>query len=572
MRALLSIYEQLSSQKWRFFSICWKMTLVKNFSHLECRIFYSVLLGLLFGVLPVVLCAQTQLTNITASNGSIVFSFSSLPAEVSSELSDDKKRIAITFANTIAANKLHDDLPTTEQIEHIAVQQKGKALTAYIILRDKYGFTQVALPYSRAVQVSIVQWDKLPQRDNLYHSGLLSLDSKLPETALDYFQQASQKGSGNAAAVAGLIALQHGDIEKAQANFTRAIDIGTSIHDVYAAVSDIAAARGDTQRAQHFAQLFTRKTRLSSFAPLVPAILANESEVLEPRTLAQHLLSGDLQTPLPAADSAVAAAPDSTAADTLLNQQVSDQAQALITTPRDEGTASSPSFVPSWMQWAVYGFLFVFCAGFVGILYLYLRWRKKHLRTSTAPTATAQPSAFEQEMATALQTAQAKRASNLYKQAENAGTEEHGEEQQEQEEELSPANDISNTTVHMPLYAPDEELADIEAPTPVHDTTMAQQPTDTDEVDTLARKLRKGRGELDLAVKLMARKKQDGQGKALDIPADDIPEKPSHLARFAQKLGIGAGLLEMRRQLGTSIHNEKEEKLRSLFDTSNREK
>lgn len=553
---------------------------MKNFSHSVCRIFYTIVLGVLFWVLPMALCAQTELINIVPTNsGSIVFSFSKLPQAVSSELSSDKKRIAITLANTSAAKKLRDELPTTDQAEHIAVQQKDKDLTVYIVLRGKYGFTQLALPYSRTLHLSIIDWEKLPQRDNLYHSGLLSLDSKLPETALDYLQQAIQKGSGNAAAVAGLISLRNGDIPQAQTNFTRALDIGTSIYDVYAAISDIATARGDTQRAQHFAQLFTQKTRLSTFPSLVPPILSNQTDVVEPRTLAQSFLNDEQPFPVGTADSAALVATDSVSRDSLVNKQVNNQAQALITGMESAERTPPSSLVPLWMQWAVYAFLFVFASGFIGVLYLYFRWRKKRLHNQTAVPPAA--SAFEQEMASAMQTAQAQKLTALYKQAEG----EHSEEEESDSEEgrpqedrtvehLSLANHQRNKTTEKSGNVPNDDEPNQSDSSLLQETLYNHfpPPDHAEEVDTLARKFRKGRGELDFAVKLLARKKQDGKNKALAISADDIPDKPSHLARLAQKLGIGAGLLEMRRQLGTAIQEEKEEKLRSLFSARDRDK
>lgn len=548
---------------------------MKNFSHMLCRIFYTFLIGLLFGVVPVVLFAQTELVDISPNdNGSVVLSFSALPKTISSELSEDKKRVTLTLTNTSAASTLRDELPTTKQIEHISVQRNGQNLTLYLVLRDKYGFTHVALPYSRTVHLSLVQWDKLSQHDNLYHSGLLSLESKQPETALEYLQQASQKGSGNAAAIAGLIVLQQGDIAKAQSLFTRAIDIGTSIPDVYAAISDIAAARGDTQRAQHFAQLFTRKTRLATFAPLVSTILTNQSEIVEPRTLAENLLNDEQPLPLPA-DSTAQEVQDSLPADSLLNSKVQEQAEALISTPEQGGHTTPPSLVPSWMQWTVYAFLFVFCAAILGVFYLYFRWRKKRLHAQKKDTAPAHTPSFEQEMASALQTAQAQKASALYKQADAINAEKHEEEQHLPNESLSSGDALPHEILQADDTTRDAHEQEFEFGTPEQhkeEKHTTEIPADADDVDALARKLRKGRGELDLAVKLLARKKHDGQSKALEISADDIPEKPSHLARLAQKLGIGAGMLAMRRQLGTAVQDDKEEKLRSLFDTSNKEK
>lgn len=526
---------------------------MKIFSHSMWIIFCIVLLTVF---IPTPTEARPELRRITAGDSkSITLFFSDLPSSVSSELSPDKKRIILRIADATVTEKARETMePTDAAIELVSVQQNGKAITIYITLRDKYGFTQAPLPYSKALRLYIVDWENLNQRDNLFHSGLLSLDSKLSSTAREYFRKAARAGSGDAAAMAGLSLLTDGKPEEAQAEFTRAIDLGTSIHDVYAAVSDIAAARGDTERAKHFAELFTRKTRQNTFPSLVGAILPENSGFTEPRTIAQNLLTDEQ----PPADTATT---NTATTDSLLNERVNVQARTLLAdttaTSSVPLSSTSTSLVPAWMKWMVYGILLFFCAGMVGLVYLYLRWRKKQLLKSAPTPATGQAqeqTAFEREVDNALQSVTAQKAAAMYAQS----SQNHEELEQKQEPkplvEERPAAQPPPPLDTGRYFSPDDI---IDRPEP---ETFA-----ADDVDALARKLRKGRGELDLAVKLMARKKQDGKDKTLTLKAEDIPQKPAPLSRLARDLGVETGALEIRRNLEALGEQDREEKLRSLF-------
>jgi hypothetical protein len=528
---------------------------VKIFSHIVWIIFCTVLLAASF---PTQAEARTELRSIAAGDQkSITFFFSALPPSVSSELSDDKKRIILRIPDATVTEKAREATPLSDAaIELVSVQQNGNALTIYITLREKYGFTQAPLPYSQALRLYVVDWEDLNQKENLFHSGLLSLDSKLSSTAREYFRKASQAGMGDAAAMSGLSLLMDGKPEEAQGEFTRAIDLGTSIHDVYAAVSDIAAARGDAERAKHFAELYTRKTRRNSFPTLVGPILPETTNFTEPPTIAQNLLTDEQ----PVVDSTSAATPE---ADSLLNEKVSAQARSLMadttalqsTTPISSGT----SLVPTWMRWMVYGILLFFGIGMAGLVYLYMRWRKKQMAQS-APMAAQEPSTFDKEVSNALQSVTARKAAAMYARSEQETTEQEQPAQPQAEEVEIPQPPAFSDTEHR--FSPDDIISH-PAPEP---QTFA-----VDDVDALARKLRKGRGELDLAVKLLARKKQDGKDRALALKAEEIPQKPTQLSRLARDLGVGTGTLEIRRNLETLGEQEREEKLRSLFGGKRRD-
>lgn len=526
---------------------------MKIFSHNVWTIFGSVLLAVLCTV-PAK--ARTELLSISAGDrNTVTLFFSELPAAISSELAPDKKRIILRIDDATATEKAREAIEATDAVELVSLQQNGKNITIYIVLREKYGFTQAALPYSQALRLYIVDWEKLSQQDNLFHSGLLSLDSKLSSTAREYFRKAAQAGSGDAAAMAGLSLLAEGKTEEAQAEFTRAIDLGTSIPDVYAAISDMAAARGDTQRATHFSELYTRKTRRRNFPSLAGALRRDNTEFAEPRTLAESLLAGE-QPPVDTTADATAQT------DSLLNERVSEQARSLLadTTASRSTPLSSPntSLVPSWMKWTVYSVLLFFCAAMLGLAYLYVRWRRKQLAgQAPAPVATEpEQSAFEREIDSALQSVTARKAAAMYAQARQDNTDPAAAEPEPPAPvEESPRERSAPPDTHFSF----DDMPEEKAPEPAPETHAA------DDVDALARKLRKGRGELDLAVKLLARKKQDGKEKTVALDADEIPDKPASLSRLARRLGVGTGALEIKKNLETSGEKEKEEKFRSLF-------
>ncbi len=503
------------------------------------------------------LWARVELRSVSASGSTVVFSFSELPRTAIPELSADKTRILLRIPDAFASEQARDGVKANDNIELVSMQQKGSELAIYVVLRKKAGCTQVLLPYSRTLRLHIVDWDKIPARDNLYHSGLLSLDSGVPATAQTSFKRAANAGSGDAAAMMGLTLITEGNVDEAERELRRATDLSTSLPDVYAALADIASYHNDTARVRQYADQFRKKSGIDSFPSMLDHLPKEAATPAEPQTFAQSLLTGEAQDTVPHISTA-----DTARGDSSLNAAVSQQAQALVS----DTTASTPytgeSLVPSWMKWTVLGFLFFIGTGIVGIVYLYMRWRKKQLQQA-APTATQAQTSFESEVNTALQSAGARRAADLYNRSsgEEPDNEKAGS---EPEADNEPEADIPQPHSEVPQRHWMDEISEPPPIPPVAQPQIAETQA-SDDVDALAKKLRRGRGELELAVKLLARKKQDGREKADTLDPEQIPERPAQLARLAGTLGIGTGELEIRRNLGSVEEGERAEKMRSLF-------
>lgn len=537
---------------------------MKNFSHTVWIIFRT---AACLSLLPVALWARVELRTVSASGSTVAFSFSELPRSAVQELSSNKTQIVLRIADAVASDKAREGIKPTESVELVSMQQKGNELIVYIMLRKKAGCTQVMLPYSRALQLHIVEWDKLRTRDNLYHSGLLSLDSGVPATARTSFKRAANAGSGDAAAVLGINLTAEGNIDEAERELRRATDLGTSIGDVYAALADIAAYRNDTVRVRQYAEQFKRRTGIESF-PSQLGHLPKETTVLaEPQTFAQSLLVEE-----PIDSTTIAAIPADTArTDSALNAAVSQQARALLPDSTDrEAYNGSTSLVPSWMKWAVFAFIALIGLVLTAIVALYMRWRKKQMqprKSAESPAASAQaPTAFEAEVAQAIQAATARRATDVY--SRSTGDESLiAEQQADGQHENSSIQPVEPQPPqrHWMDEAEDEHDESI----PAYEATNNIPETDdthaSDTMDALAQKLRRGRGELELAVKLIARKKQDGKDKAHALPPEEIPGKPGQLSRLAGSLGVGTGELEIKRNLSAARDGERAEKMRSLF-------
>ncbi len=525
---------------------------VKNLSHNVWIIFRTVVYIALF---PTVLWARVELRSISTSGGTVVFSFSELPQTAIPELSADKTRIILHIPDAFASEKAREGIKPTESIELISMQQKGSELTVYVVLRKKAGCTQALLPYSRTLRLHIVDWEKLTARDNLYHSGLLSLDSGVPATARTGFKRAANAGSGDAAAMLGIMLAAEGNVAEAERELRRATDLGTSIPDVYAALADIAAYRDDTTHVRQYADQFRRKAGVESFPSLLGHLPKEITTSIEPATFAQTLLvdeQPDTNT------SAATKSADTARTDSSLNDEVSQKARALVSdTTSSRSLYNGESLVPSWMKWTVFGFLFFVAAGVVGIVYLYMRWRKKQLQKPISVSAPDKAS-FESEVNNALQSTSARRATDVYNRSSGEEPTQPEPDREPAPPELQPQNEVAQR--HWMDDINEETVETLDAAQ--HAPESLQPP---DDVDALAQKLRRGRGELELAVKLLARKKQDNKDKAGSINPEEIPGKPAQLSRLAGTLGVGSGELEIRRNLGSAEEGDRAEKMRSLF-------
>lgn len=523
--------------------------------------------------------AQTEIQELSMlPDGSVALFCSQEPQLSTSELSAEKTKIILRLKNTISTDKARE-FAGKGAVDNVFVQNDKGTAVVYIVLKQKSGFTTAIYPYSQCLVVHIFDWKKVTPKENAYYSGLFALESKVNETAHDYFLNSEQLGNGDAAAMLGFLLMKAGKIDESIPHFLHASELKTTIPDVFAALSEIYAHRQDPKRAERFASLYTQKTKKKDFPHILDGFTSSDTFV-EPHSLAQNLLSDEsphLITIENPQDSAKTDNKPQQKIDTINQPTPRVQASVLDSTFRQNQTAPFKSLLPTWATWALGGFVLISIFGIFLMAWLYLRWRKNQTQKSSEIRTKSNISIFESEMQEAFQSTPAQKAVASYQQASDL----QGFNQDEQNVIGISEETISTTEESKPVKhwmdELDDSIEDRDTNISIANVEIYQERTiptidfapqlASSDIERLAQKFRKGQGELEMAIHLLARQKQEAQARTTLVDAASIPEKSSQVSKMAKELGVSSSELEMKRNLNAWELKSQEKFMKILGET-----
>lgn len=317
------------------------------------------------------LCAQNLLykSAMKDTSGALLY-FTSLPESFKSELSPDKKKIRIIIKNSEASDSARR-VNGKGLITDVYVQKFGSELEISVMLKDKAGYTVIALPYSRTLFIEAFKWDKLNPAEDNYRSGLLALEDKIDKSAEKFLSISAAGGNADASASLGLINIKRGRLLEAAGNFSKAISLSTRIIDAYAGFTQILTIAGLFEQSKRFEEVFKKESGLASYQDIVLPDSIN-TQSLTPALIAS-IDSIAKATPIRIDSGKTADNKDT------LNDRFSVLFQKSDTLSRNSSIDKFPSLLPEWFTGAAIIITLLFIAVVIILGYSYYKWRKKQL-------------------------------------------------------------------------------------------------------------------------------------------------------------------------------------------------
>jgi hypothetical protein len=194
------------------------------------------------------------------------FYFNEIP-QFTAILSDDKQSLNLNLDNSNFKNTI-TDVESKGVITKISSTKSNDKINAFITLAEKRGYNAYTLPYSKAVVIEFFKWDKLSQAEETYRTALLSLESNQEELALTDLENAAKQNEPNALAMLGIIQFKKGDVKLAFENLAKSENLGSSIPDIYAALTEYYLKNSDSSKAKEYNKKFFDKTTINLYPEL----------------------------------------------------------------------------------------------------------------------------------------------------------------------------------------------------------------------------------------------------------------------------------------------------------------
>lgn len=542
--------------------------------------------------------ANELLTIETSDDGRIEFRFDQAPVVKASALSTQKTRISLRIANCGVRDDARN-VPGAGSVERIFVQRDESDAMIYIELRQRGGYSLAVLPYSAQLRLYVVDWLQMDASEEHFHSGLLALESGARGAALNEFSQAGNHA--DAAAMSGILSMQSGDAAAARTQLERALQLKSSFPDVFAGLSSLERADGNTKRAADLAATFFDRSGRDSIAALFTAASDPAPDFDEPLTLASAMV-------LPGRDSLPAA--ETAAADSTAGESASDStrsaAPALALSeadtagrgpsefalrygqPRQARSDELKSLMPGWIKWAAAGIAIIAVFGGIGVAVFYFRWRKKKIAGS--PRTAAPGSEFEAMVREALAAEETEAGTDAASGATNNGGPDRNTASNADSvyapkpdaEWLAALDDTEPLAAGLTKNGLGEAESEANAAEQTYDTAPAQ-PSDEyahdhsqveEAVEEDRRKtikaLHSSGAALDMARTLGRSRMQSRLEHLADVDAAGIPDGRIDRAALARDLGVTAGELQIKQALGKLEDEndaERVDKLAAIFGT-----
>ncbi len=303
-----------------------------------------------------------------------------------SSLSDDKRKLTILIRNAAIKTEKRDFTSTKGIIESAFLQVSKKDVLVSLLLRESAGYTAVLLPYSRSISVDVFKWTNLSASEDHYRSGLIALQTNAVAVAKDHFVLAADARHADAAAFAGFINAQEGNLSEAKDYLLKALERKSGIADVYGGLSRIAREEKNETKARSYENEFIQRAgRPPYFDEEKLKIQKIAPPVAEPVSLAVLLDSSSQKKDTvanPNAQSASNTAANGQNSTDSLIQQFRNLKNSSGTSGITDSSATAKQ-TPGIFQWlnnALFGIGVALLL--VGLLFIrgYFRWKKSQLQ------------------------------------------------------------------------------------------------------------------------------------------------------------------------------------------------
>lgn len=490
---------------------------------------------LLFGFLSITysLYSQSTIEKVSiADSNEVMFYFNELPITYKSKLSDDKRKLIISIANSNVQDNAKN-LSGKGKIESVYINKVTNGIECIIILKERAGYTAVALPYSKAISVEIFKWEELsPAQDN-YRSALLAIEDNIEVAAEKLLTSAHRSGLPDASAHLGIFKLRKGNLSEAAELLKSAAINRTGIHDVFGGISQLLNLNNQAEKAQLFAERFKKRTGLD----FLPEIALNAID----DTIAGFSLGINYFDEVLAIRDTV-----NTLSDTISKQFPNLFARDSLSV--DNKNENKSEFLPDWLFLSVLA-LIILAIVFAFIFGLrYLKWRQMQLEILKNKTRKSFSKEFDDAIKSRSQP-NSEKGAELYNQSGRIVDKTISDDEKGNSETIIPIADDSIRTetasdTEEKLFAILSKVNEIKKEKEINDEIPEQSP-------------KKGYSpKLELAMHLQQEQQKLKQKNISGLQTKSIPTDVKRLNEFAKNLGIEKGSLEIKKALDDISKNK----------------
>lgn len=297
-----------------------------------------------------------------------LLSFSQMPDNYIISHSEDKLKITIKVPGADFSASV-SDLHGQGIIKEAFVHTLDDTLVISVILKEARGYSLKPMPYSKKLALETFQWEQIDKAEDLYRTGLLSLQDKIYESAKQYFSEAAGLGYADAWTQLGIILIREGKIGEAKEALLKAEKAGAKSPELFAALSQAYKYGGEAENAEKNKKLFCNLSGLKNLEFLDSDIEPiEETDSDEPQSLLSEFASDTIMENPKDSIPADSLALDSTAVDS-----------TVIETDTMAVAGKDDSIFGGWLSSIV--IYIVFFGGLIGVILVtsYFKWKKQRL-------------------------------------------------------------------------------------------------------------------------------------------------------------------------------------------------
>lgn len=442
--------------------------------------------------------------------------------QYSSALDSTKTQITLEIKNATLNNSVNN-FQNIGNIKQIFSKTKTNNVVVELNTNEPTGYTTFWEPITKQLYLYLFSWKELNESEDLYHTGLLSLEEGLDSIANVYLKQSLQKGYIKAANIISLNEFKLGRINRA----LKYSEIGEYYTGEFPQVLMIRTAilkfRGDSAIANRIENKFKQITNIDIIPLKIPKNRV-EGDTLSISEI--HIVDSLYQILI------------QSQSDTINSEFSRFNALFDTTTKPTNDQKLVDSFldgIPFWLQ-LVIGSVF---AGIMLLLYLYFRWRTLQVKAKMSKTRQKAIENSQKEKAKSKAN-KSKVPASTVKQKYNPKL------NQEPSQTETPSQD--NITSITPEKANQIELA-------LQSIKQEKMKEQQDSILEKQQTKQHRNAKIELATNLMNEQKKIKEQKIKQIPLDLI-SKSNEIKKIANDLGLEENSLEIKKTVDNLIKDK----------------
>ena len=490
-------------------------------SPIMLRILGYLIIIFIFASNTILYSQRTTLNKINTIGDSLIKFYFDGNIKYSTELDSSKTQITLQLNNASLSNSVNN-FQNVGNIKQILSKTRNNNVIVQLNTFEPIGYTTFLDPFTKQIYLNLFSWKELTQSEDLYHTGLLSLEVGLDSLATVYLNQSLQMGYLKASNVLSINEFKFGRINRA----LKYSEIGEYYTEEFPQVLIIRAAilkyRGDSVTAK----IIENKYKQLTGAEIIPLKIPKTriegdtlsiSEIHLIDSLAQILMMSKSDT---------------------LNPELSRFNVLFDTTSKTKNekelVQSFYDSIPFWLQLVIGGSF----AAIMLLLYFYFRWRTLQVKANMSKTRQKAIEKSQIQKSKSNESVRAKVPASTVKQKYNP----------KQNREIQQIESTENIDPITPEKANQIEAA----------LKSIKQEKIKEQQDSILEKQtpkQHSNAKIELANNLLNEQKRIKQQKIKNIPVDLI-SKSEKIKSIANELGLEENSLEIKKTVDNMLSDQ----------------